>query len=153
MNREEYLKKKISEKGTNLKAIASEIGVPYSTLRDMQVNVGSARIDNVIKLCQYLDITVDELNSVNAEKIIVSEFEKKLILAYRENFEMRKAVNKLLDLNDLAIEDSNENTTQVISGTAQTLIFRAASSKDNHPPEIVTTTKDFSKIKPSDDEI
>lgn len=155
MNREEYLKKKISEKGTNLKAIASEIGVPYSTLRDMQVNVGSARIDNVIKLCQYLDITVDELNSVNTEKIIVSEFEKKLILAYRENFEMRKAVNKLLDLNDLTMENPDKSTVQTISEATpiQTQIFRAARSKDNHPPEIVTTTKDFSKIKPSDDEI
>lgn len=97
MTREEYLKRKVTEKGTNLKAIAAEIDVPYSTLRDMQVNVGSARVDNVIKLCRYLGISVDELNSVEKKDIVISEFEKSIILAYRNTTDdMRNAVNKLL---------------------------------------------------------
>lgn len=97
MTREEYLKRKVTEKGTNLKAIAAEIDVPYSTLRDMQANVGSARVDNVIKLCRYLGISVDELNSVEKKDIVISEFEKSIILAYRNTTDdMRNAVNKLL---------------------------------------------------------
>lgn len=97
MTREEYLKRKVAEKGTNLKAIAAEIDVPYSTLRDMQANVGSARVDNVIKLCRYLGISVDELNSVEKKDIVISEFEKSIIFAYRNTTDdMRNAVNKLL---------------------------------------------------------
>lgn len=99
MTREEYIKRKVIEKGTNLKAIAAEINVPYSTLRDMQVNVGSARVDNVIKLCKYLGISVDELNSVEKTDIIISEFEKSIIIAYRNTTDdMRNAVNKLLGI-------------------------------------------------------
>lgn len=100
MTREEYIKQKVVEKGTNLKAIATKIDVPYSTLRDMQMNVGSARIDNVIKLCNYLDISVDELNSASKKDINFSEFEKNLILAYRNKPNMHQAINKLLDLDD-----------------------------------------------------
>lgn len=99
MTREQYIKHKIIEKGTNLKAIAAEINVPYSTLRDMQGNVGSARVDNVIKLCKYLGISVDELNSVEKKDIVISESEKNIIIAYRNTTDdMRNAVNKLLGL-------------------------------------------------------
>ena len=43
------------------------------------------------------------------------------------------------------IEDYPENVQQ-------STIFRAANSAENHAPEITTTTKDFSKIKQSDDD-
>ncbi len=134
MDREEFLRKKIRDKGTNLKSIAVEIDVPYSTLRDMQINVGSARVDNVIKLCKYLGITVDELNSAGSGDFKVSELEKQVIISYRNNPNMRAAVNKLLDI--------KEQPTMIKS-------FRAASSSDNHEPEIVEM-EDLSKYPESD---
>lgn len=134
MTREDFLKEKIREKGTNLKTIAAEIDVPYSTLRDMQLNIGSARVDNVIKLCQYLGITVEELNSVNSSEFKISEHEKRVIIAYRNNKDMRSAVNKLLDI--------DEQPAMISS-------FRAASSDDKHPSEIVDMP-DLSKLPESD---
>lgn len=98
MSREFFLKEKIRKKGTNLKSIAIEIDVPYSTLRDMLHNFERARIDNVIKLCQYLGITVEELYTVKSSKFNLSEDEKQVITAYRNKYEMRAAVNKLLDI-------------------------------------------------------
>ena len=103
----------------------------------MQTNVGSARIDNVIKLCRYLGITVDELNASKSENFAISEVEKKLVIAYRKNTNMREAVNKLLDIDQSAMIKS----------------FRAANSSDNHEPEIVEM-QDLSAIPESDsDEI
>lgn len=109
MTREDFLKKKISEKNTTLKAIAADIGVPYSTLRDMQANVGSARVDNVILLCNYLGITVEQLNAANLNEFAISDFEKKLILAYRDKPIMHNAVNKLLNLDDEVLHATSEN--------------------------------------------
>ena len=98
MNREEFLKQKIRESGMNLKVISTEINVPYSTLRDMQANIGSARVDNLIKLCQYLNITVDELIASNPDNFVITQFEKNLIKAYRNSPNMRDAVNRLLEI-------------------------------------------------------
>lgn len=134
MSREEFLKKKIIEKGTNLKMIAAEIDVPYSTLRDMQVNVGSARVDNVIKLCKYLGITVDELDATNSTEFKVTDIEKRVIISYRNNPDMRAAVNKLLDI--------KEQPATIKS-------FRAAKSTDNHPPEVVEM-EDLAKYPEAD---
>ena len=100
----------------------------------MQVNIGSARVDNVIKLCQYLDITVDELNASSSAEFKVTELEKRVIIAYRNNPDMRASVNKLLDI--------KEQPAMIKS-------FRAASSIDSHEPEIVEM-EDLSKYPESD---
>lgn len=100
MTREEYLKEKINERNTTLKAIASEIGVPYSTLRDMQSNIGSARVDNVIKLCKYLGISVEELNSAKTNAFELSDHERKLIIAYRQYPEFQAAIDSMLNITD-----------------------------------------------------
>ena len=110
MTREEFLKMKVMEKGINLKAIALEIDVPYSTVRDMQANVGSARIDNVIKLCKFLGITVEELS--NPERCLSPEYqytltdhEKEVITAYRSAEKaLQDGIDRMLGIEPLVTE-------------------------------------------------
>lgn len=62
MNREEILKQLISETGLSMKAFAKKAGIPYTTLYSiLERGVGKASIDNVIKICKALDITVEDL--------------------------------------------------------------------------------------------
>lgn len=111
MNREDYLKKKISATGKNQKAIAAELQIPYSTLRDMLSNVGSARVDNVIKLCRYLGIAVSELDvssdfdSKTSDDFKVTEHEKDVILAYRKQLpNVQAAIDRMLEIESPAEE-------------------------------------------------
>ena len=56
MTREEFIKKKIKEKGMTLKDYARMINMPYSTLLSMLAgNLGGASLDNVIRICNGLD--------------------------------------------------------------------------------------------------
>jgi Predicted transcriptional regulator with an HTH domain len=67
MKRAEYLKKKIEETGMSMKAFAEKAGIPYTTLYSiLERGVGKASVDNVIKICKTLGITVEEMeNAVN----------------------------------------------------------------------------------------
>lgn len=106
MNRELYLKKLIADKGHTVKSFAEEIKMPYSTLRSiLNSSVGGAAIDNIIKICKGLGITISELQECGLENnaITLSDHEKALVIAYRNNPAMQSAVDKLL-----GIEDSSE---------------------------------------------
>ena len=103
MNREEYIKNLIVNKGQNIKSFAKMINMPYSTLRSILENgIGGAAIDNVIKICTGLNISIETLEPKNFESsdIILSEREKKLIIAYRNKPEMQHAIDKLLGIGD-----------------------------------------------------
>ncbi|OAT74526.1 helix-turn-helix domain-containing protein [Parageobacillus thermoglucosidasius] len=63
MNRGEYLKKIIEEKGYNIMSLSRESGVPYTTIRSMiERDLTNASIDNVIKICRVLGISVEALS-------------------------------------------------------------------------------------------
>lgn len=67
MTRENYLKNLIRSEGYTLKGFASTIGIPYSTLLSMLNNsIGGAAVDNVIKICAALGITVEQLQNVKS---------------------------------------------------------------------------------------
>ncbi|MGN0692121.1 MAG: helix-turn-helix domain-containing protein [Oscillospiraceae bacterium] len=110
MSREDYLKKKIVEKGKNQKAVAADLQIPYSTLRDMLTNVGSARVDNVIKLCRYLGITVSELDCAEIDNpkkddFIIDDHEKDIIRAYRKQSPtVKAAIDRMLEIESPAEE-------------------------------------------------
>lgn len=58
------LAKMIDERGSR-RAFAEEVGLPPTTLQSMlQRGVGRASIDNVIKVCRALDITVEQLDEM-----------------------------------------------------------------------------------------
>lgn len=63
MNRGEYLKKIIDEKGYSIMSLSKESGVPYTTIRSMiERDLTNASIDNVIRICRVLGISVESLN-------------------------------------------------------------------------------------------
>ena len=72
MTREDYLKEKIKEQGTQ-REFATKIGMPPSTLFSILRNVGGASIDNIIKICKGLNIKPDELAEIGEEITIPSE--------------------------------------------------------------------------------
>lgn len=87
MERSEKIKKLVKEKGMNLKEFSKKIDIPYTTFHSMlSRGIGNASVDNVIKICQGLGITVEELNNrINdLEKIELTSREKNLIKMYRK---------------------------------------------------------------------
>lgn len=103
MTRESYLKKLIRNNGFTVKDFAKSIDMPYSTLLTMlnDEKIGSASVDNVIKICKGLNITIQNLQDVlevdtAKEQLILSEHEKKLICHYRQKEDLQRAVDILL---------------------------------------------------------
>lgn len=91
-------------------------------------------IDVLIRICKALDVSTDYvLQSDDDTTFILTTHEKAVVTAYRNNPDMQPAVDRLL----------------LLDNDAQSTIFRAAKSTDNHAPEVTTTTKDFSKIPPT----
>ena len=105
MTREEFIKKKIKEKGMTLKDYARMINMPYSTLLSMLAgNLGGASLDNVIRICNELDTSIGTMQSAQMNAGVensladLSEREKKLVMQYRSAGTMQEAVDKLLDI-------------------------------------------------------
>lgn len=104
MTREEYIRNLIKLTGKSVKSFSHSIDIPYTTLLSMlKSGMGGASVDNVIKVCNGLKITVEDLQKVIEEPTEIipfytNEFEQELILKYREKPQMQNAVNTLLDL-------------------------------------------------------
>lgn len=104
MTRESYLRKLILENGFTVKDFAQSINMPYSTLLTMlnDEKIGNAAVDNVIRICQGLGITIQDLQSVlNADTVplghlVLSRHEEELIYNYRNKEDLQKAVDILL---------------------------------------------------------
>lgn len=68
MKRADIIKKLISEKGMNMKEFAKYIDMPYSTFYSiLQRGLSQAAVDNVIKICKGLGVSVEQLEEM-AEK-------------------------------------------------------------------------------------
>ena len=142
MTREDYVKHLINAQGFTIKSFASEIDMPYSTLLSMlNGSLGAAAIDNVIKICKGLNITIDELQSrgISEETISLSDKEKRIIIAYRNQPAMQKAVDRVLAISEEAVE------------YIPSLV--AARSQGNNIPIQVDNVPDLSKIEPDDTDL
>lgn len=83
MNREEFLKKAIKDKGYNYKEFAAQIDIPYTTLMTMlNRSIGGAAIDNVSKVCRGLGISIGELQE-NDSSAKIYPTEQSIIQKYR----------------------------------------------------------------------
>lgn len=101
MTREDFLKAKIKERGLNAKEFAASIGMPYTTLLSiLNGSIGGAAVDNALKICNGLGITINDLQQMSTptRKVVFTAEEESLVLAYRALPEMRQAVKILLGL-------------------------------------------------------
>ena len=104
LTREQYLKNLIKSNGLTIKEFAQNIDMPYSTLLTMlnEEKIGNAAVDSVIKICRGLNITIQDLQSVQesdtsvTEHLVLTEHEKNLILNYRQKPKLQNAVDILL---------------------------------------------------------
>ena len=104
MTREQYLKNLIKSNGLTIKESSQNIDMPYSTLLTMlnEEKIGNAAVDSVIKICRGLNITIQDLQSVQesdtsiTEHLVLTEHEKNLILNYRQKPELQNAVDIML---------------------------------------------------------
>ena len=68
MKRTEVLRGLIDDTGLSLKAFSEKAGIPYTTLRSMlERGIGNASVNNVIKICKTLGITIEELGEMAGE--------------------------------------------------------------------------------------
>lgn len=66
--RTEVIKNLIKAKSPSIKAFAESIELPYTTLRSMlERGIGNASVDNVIRVCKGLGITIEELETMASE--------------------------------------------------------------------------------------
>jgi transcriptional regulator with XRE-family HTH domain len=71
MERGEFLTKIMEEKGYNAMSLSKASGVPYTTIRSMiERNLNNASVDNVIKICQVLEISVESLNQPKSDDVL-----------------------------------------------------------------------------------
>ncbi|MDR2515179.1 MAG: hypothetical protein LBD02_08250 [Christensenellaceae bacterium] len=102
MNREEYIKFKIKEKGFTIKEYARTIGMPYSSLLSMlSGNLGGASLDNVVRICTGLGFNLSVLQKKDGILDDLSSYDLSLgemdvIRAYRALPRMQEAVKKIL---------------------------------------------------------
>lgn len=106
MTREDYVRLLIRQRRQSIKEFASSIGIPYTTLLGMLKNgLGGAAIDNVVRVCEGLEISVDELQraselTLEKEPFGLTHQERQLIIHYRERAQLQPAVNLLLGVDD-----------------------------------------------------
>ena len=104
LTREIYLKNLIQSNGLTIKEFARKIDMPYSTLLTMlnEEKIGNASVDNVIKICKGLNITIQDLQSVkettpaSMDHLVLTEHEAKIVSNYRQKTDLQKAIDILL---------------------------------------------------------
>lgn len=104
MTREEWLKALIQEQYRSLLHFSKSIGMNYTTLQKLlstEDGISRASFGTIERICKGTGLSMDEImdKKASAHKgayILTDEHEKELVLAYRQNPEMRKAVDKIL---------------------------------------------------------
>lgn len=106
MTREEWLKILIQRQYKSLLNFSKSIGMNYTTLQKLlstEDGISRASFGTIERICKGTGLSLDEImnKQVDAYKgvlVLTDAHEKALVLAYRQNPEMRKAVDKILGI-------------------------------------------------------
>lgn len=111
----ERIKSLREAKGYNMRQMASALNLPYTTYVNYEKGTREPNSEQLLLIAKYFGVTTDYLigltdiafpssNNITNDifertDIIISEFEKSIIIAYRSTTDdMRNAVNKLLGI-------------------------------------------------------
>lgn len=140
------LKELRNSAGLSQQALADYASISKSSVNMYERGDREPSIDTLELFADYFNVDLDYLlgksdvprkSLINSDSTIITSAEQNLITQYRELDAYGKATV------DAVTECEYNRCVQ------QSVIYRAAKSTDNHPAEITTTTKDFSKIPPT----
>lgn len=131
MDKTEMIRNLINNTGLNLKAFSQKANLPYSTLRSMlERGIENASVNNVIKVCSVLNISVESLYEMAEDTENNLSKEESTLL---ENY------NKL---NNLGKSEANKRISEL------TEINKYINSKENNVTELITATNQKIEDKP-----
>ncbi len=141
---EDRLKRLREARGLGQKDVSDQLNLKLRTYSSYENNEREPNSEVLVSMSKFFGVSIDYLLGVDQLRMKpsygTSETDNEYIHKYLNLTEVSKdVVNCVIDYAERA-----ENSI-----TQKTTIFRAAKSTDNHPPEIVETTKDFSKIPPT----
>ncbi len=87
----------LSLRGMSQKELAIKLDVSQSAVTNWIKGKNSPDIEAVVRICRCLDISVEDLFGIDADKVY-SDRERVLVAQYRKKPEMRHAVDVLLDI-------------------------------------------------------
>lgn len=100
MERTKVIRRLIKDTGLSLKAFAEKANVPYTTLYSiLERGVGNASVDNVIKICKALGITIEELEEMANSDVTREKNRKPTTIAAHlpEGVELTEEEQKQID--------------------------------------------------------
>ncbi|MDM0718703.1 helix-turn-helix transcriptional regulator [Clostridium perfringens] len=114
MNKTEYLKQLISETGLKMKTFAEKADIPYTTLRSMlERGIENASVNNVIKVCRTLNISIETLYNMSREDLILSSEEENLLNKFNRlnSTGKNEAIKRVDELTEIPKYQKNNVTT------------------------------------------
>lgn len=136
---EDRLKRLREARGLGQKDVCDQLDLKLRTYASYENNEREPNSEVLVAMSKFFGVSIDYLLGVDKLRV-------------RQNYGSQKDndyINKYLGLTETSKDVVNcviDYAEQVEAAAPQSKIFRAAKSTDNHPPEITTTDKDFSKI-------
>ena len=109
MNKTELIRQLINDRKLTLKAFAQKADIPYTTLRSiMERGIDNASVNNVIKICTALNISVEYLYDME-KSIILSDEETELLNFFNNlnDIGKKEAVKRIYELTQISLYQNN----------------------------------------------
>ncbi|MGN1119865.1 MAG: helix-turn-helix domain-containing protein [Oscillospiraceae bacterium] len=160
----EVLKNLRKERGYTIQTVANGVGIAVRTYQNYEYGQREVSAEVLYKLADFYGVTTDYLlgRSQDQQKAIdrlaeecqMSALEKKIVDGYlkldpkmREDLMefLHKSVREVMTEENFPEEESEASEQEQETITT----YIAARSGDDHPPEVIETTTDFSKFPPT----
>lgn len=92
-------------RGLSQKDLAQRIGVTNSRISNWEQGLNRPDVDNLLLLCESLEVSADKLLGLPASLENLNEEERELVLRYRQHPDLKPAIRILLGI------EANEITT------------------------------------------